>query len=146
MVRGGVAKARPAPWPSLVLDSEGLWAVARNDSEAARAALSASRTAGVPVVVPSVILAETLYGDQRDARANQALKNLVVLPTPEQMARVAALLKRQSGMRGVKATVDALVVATSIDLGGGAVLTSDTGDIDRLAAVFAELRIKAISV
>jgi predicted nucleic acid-binding protein len=98
------------------------------------------------VVVPSVILAETLYGDQRDARANQALKNLVVLPTTEQMARVAALLKRQSGMRGVKATVDALVVATSIDLGGGAILTSDVGDIDRLAAVFAELRIKAISV
>ena len=146
MVRRGVAKARPAPWPSLVLDSEGLWAVAWNDSEAARAALSASRTAGVPVVVPSVILAETLYGDQRDARANQALKNLVVLPTTEHMARMAALLKRQSGMRGVKATIDALVVATSIDLGGSAVLTSDVGDIDRLAAVFADLRVKAISV
>jgi len=96
--------------------------------------------------VPSVILAETLYGDQRDARANQALKNLVVLPTTEHMARMAALLKRQSGMRGVKATIDALVVATSIDLGGSAILTSDVGDIDRLAAVFADLRIKAISV
>ena len=146
MVRRGVARVRPAPWPSLVLDSEGLWAVARNDSEAARAVLSASRTAGVPVVVPSVILAETLYGDQRDARANQALKNLVVLPTTEQMARVAALLKRQSGMRGVKATVDALVVATSAGLGGGAILTSDSGDIDRLAAVLIDVRIKAISV
>jgi predicted nucleic acid-binding protein len=93
-----------------------------------------------------VILAETLHGDQRDARANQALKNLVVLPTTEQMARVATLLKLQSGMRGVKATVDALVVATSVSLGGGAILTSDAGDIDRLAAVFPDLRIKAISV
>jgi predicted nucleic acid-binding protein len=93
-----------------------------------------------------VILAETLYGDQRDARANQALKNLVVLPTTEQMARVASLLKRQSGMRGVKATVDALVVATSAGLGGGAILTSDSGDIDRLAAVLIDVRIKAISV
>ena len=145
MVRRGVAKAGPAPWLSLVLDSEGLWAVARNDSEDARAALSASRAAGIPVVVPSVILAETLHGDQRDARANQALKNLV-LPTTEEMARVAAVLKRKSGMRGVKATVDALVVATSLYLDGGAILTSDPDDIDRLAAAYLDLRIRAILV
>jgi predicted nucleic acid-binding protein len=146
VVRRGVAKSRPAPWSSLVLDSEGLWAVARNDSEAARAALSASRTAGVPVVVPSVVLAETLYGDERDARANQALKNLVVCPTTELIARLAALCKRQSAMRGVKATIDAIVVATSVDLGGGAILTSDAGDIDRIAASFGDPRVKAISV
>jgi predicted nucleic acid-binding protein len=146
VVRRGIARARPAPWPSLVLDSEGLWAIARNDSEEARAALSASRTAGVPVVVPSVILAETLHGDQRDARANQAFKNLVVLPTTEEMARVAARLKLQSGMRGVKATVDALVLATSAYLGGGAILTSEPDDINRLAAMYPDLRIKAILV
>ena len=146
MVRRGVAKAGPAPWLSLVLDREGLWAVARNDSEDAQAALSASRAAGIPVVVPSVILAETLHGDQRDARANQALKNLVVLPTTEEMARMAAVLKLQSGMRGVKATVDALVVATSVYLGGGAILTSDPDDIDRLAAVYLDVRIRAILV
>jgi len=49
-------------------------------------------------------------------------------------------------MRGVKATVDALVVATSAYLTGGAILTSDPGDIDRLAAVYQDLRIKAILV
>jgi len=38
VVLRGVSKAGPAPGPSLVLDSEGLWAVARNDSEDARAA------------------------------------------------------------------------------------------------------------
>lgn len=108
--------------------------------------MSASRTAGVPVVVPSIILAETLHGDQRDARANQVLKNLVILPTTEQMARVAAILKLQSGMRGVRATIDALVVATSVFLGGGAILTSDPEDIDRLAGVYPDLRIKAILV
>ena len=108
--------------------------------------MSASRTAGVPVVVPSIILAETLHGDQRDARANQVLKNLVVLATTEPMARVAAILKRQSGIRGVRATIDALVVATSVFLGGGAILTSDPKDIDRLATVYPELRIKAIAV
>jgi predicted nucleic acid-binding protein len=97
-------------------------------------------------VDPSVILAETLHGDQRDARANQPWTNLVVLPTTEEMARVAAVLKLQSGMRGVKATVDAIVVATAVFLGGGAILTSDPDDIDRLAAVYRVLRIRAILV
>jgi predicted nucleic acid-binding protein len=62
------------------------------------------------------------------------------------MARVAAVLKLQSGMRGVKATVDAIVVATAVFLGGGAILTSDPDDIDRLAAVYRVLRIRAILV
>jgi len=55
-------------------------------------------------------------------------------------------LKLQSGMRGVKATVDAIVVATAVFLGGGAILTSDPDDIDRLAAVYRVLRIRAILV
>ena len=108
--------------------------MARNVSDEARAAVSAWRTAGVPVVVPSIILAETLHGDQRDARADHVLKNLGIVPTTEQMARVAATLKPQSGRRGVRATIDALVVATSVFLGGVAILTSDPEDIDRLAA------------
>jgi hypothetical protein len=69
-----------APWPSVVLDSEGLWAVARNDSDDARAVLAASSQAGVPVLVSAVTLAETLFGDERDARANQVLKKIEVAP------------------------------------------------------------------
>lgn len=117
----------------MVLDSEGLWAVARNDSEDVRAVLAASRVAGVPVLVPAAVLAETLFEDGRDSRANQALKKLLVVPITDPIARSAAELKRLAAMAGVASTIDALVVATSAAAGGGVVLTSDADDIRALA-------------
>jgi hypothetical protein len=54
----------------VVFDSQGFRAVARNDDVDARAVLAASSAAGVPVIVPAAVLAETLFGDERDARAN----------------------------------------------------------------------------
>lgn len=147
MVRRGLRSARPAPWPSVVLDSEGLWAaVARNDSEDARAVLASSREAGVPVLVPAVVLAETLFGDRRDARANQALKKLQVVAISEPLARVAAGLKRSAAMGGMTTTVDAIVVAVSAAAGGGAVLTADTDDIRKLASAVSDVRIRPIQV
>jgi predicted nucleic acid-binding protein len=138
--------ASPAPWPSVVLDSEGLWAVARNDSEDARAVLASSREAGVPVLVPAVVLAETLFGDSRDARANQALKRLQVVAISEPMARAAAELKLSADLSGVAATVDAIVVAVSAAAGGGVVLTADAGDIRKLASAASGIRIRPIRV
>lgn len=129
-----------------MLDSEGLWAVARNDSEDARAALAASSRAGVPVLVPAAVLAETLVGDGRDARANQVLKKLHVVPLTETVARRAAELKRLSGMTGVPATIDAIVVATSAAAGGGIVLTSDVDDIRALATCVTRMRIRAVRI
>ncbi|MHB8504844.1 MAG: PIN domain-containing protein [Acidimicrobiales bacterium] len=129
-----------------MLDSEGLWAVARNDSEDARAVLASSREAGVPVLVPSVVLAETLFGDNRDARANQALKKLQVVPVSESVARMAAELKRLTDMTGVAGTADALVVAVSAAAGGGVVLTADADDIGKLAGAVSDVRIRPIRV
>jgi len=133
VARGVVTKGPPAPWSSLVLDSEGLWSVSRRDP-VAQAAVTASWSAGVPVVVPSIVLAETLFGNANDAPVNQVLKGLLVVPVDEAVARLAASLKHQSGMSGVDATIDATVVAVSVSLGGGAILTSDPDDIRRLAA------------
>ena len=96
-----------------MLDSEGLWAVARNDSEDARAVLAMSNQAGVPVLVPAAVLAETLFGDGRDARANQVLKRLQVISVTDPIARSAAGLKRDARMTGVAPTIDAIVVATA---------------------------------
>lgn len=132
MVRTRVGKGPPAPWHSLVLDSEGLWSASRSD-ENAQAAVQASWNAGVRVVVPSIVLAETLFGDQRDAPVNRVIKKIAVVSVDEEVARVAARLKRLSGMSGVVSTVDAIVVAVSVLLGGGAILTSDPNDIKRLA-------------
>jgi predicted nucleic acid-binding protein len=97
----------------VVLDSQALWAVARNDGDDARAVLAASSEAGVPVLVPTAVLAETLLGDERDARANQVLKKLQIVPLTDSVARSAARLKRLAGMTGAAATIDAIVVATS---------------------------------
>ena len=130
----------------MVLDSEGLWAVARNDSEDARAVLATSYRAGVPVLVPAAVLAETLFGDERDTRANQALKKLQVIPLSESVARAAAALKRGAGMTGVAATLDAIVVATSAATGGGIVLTSDIQDIRALASCATGIRIRPVRV
>lgn len=136
----------PPPWPSLVLDSQGLWSVATNTSEDANAALDLSRRAGVPVLVPAVVLAETLRGSPEDARANQVLKQLAVEPITDRLGRLAAFLKGAAGMTGVAATIDALVVAVSIAYGGGTILTSDPDDIKRLATGAPEIRIRAVRV
>jgi predicted nucleic acid-binding protein len=141
-----VKNAPPAPWPSAVLDSQGLWAVARNDSEDARAVLAASSQSGVPVLVPAVVLAETLFGDERDARANQVLKKIQVIPVTDPIARSAARLKQAAGMTGVAATIDAIVVATSAAAGGGVILTSDPGDIRALAACLSSTRSRPVRV
>ncbi|MGH3190045.1 MAG: type II toxin-antitoxin system VapC family toxin [Streptosporangiaceae bacterium] len=129
-----------------MLDSQGLWAVARNDSEDARAVLAASSRAGVPVLVPTAVLAETLFGDERDARVNQALKKLLVVSLTDSIARSAAQLKRLARMAGVAATIDAIVVATSSAAGGGVILTSDPGDIRRLANCAEDTRIRPVQV
>lgn len=120
--------------------------MARNDSEDARAVLAASSQAGVPVLVPAAVLAETLLGDGRDVRANQVLKKLQVVPVTDPIARSAAELKRLAKMSGVAATIDAIVVATSAAAGGGVVLTSDIKDIGDLASCAAGLRIRSVRV
>lgn len=142
----GMKKPRGVPWPSVVLDSEGLWAVARSSSEDAKALLDDSRKAGVPVIVPTSVLAETLFGDARDAPANRVLKKMEIVPLSETISRSAAKLKRDAGMSGVEATTDAVVVATSDAAGGGVILTSDPKDIRALADCVTSRRIRPVKV
>ncbi len=83
-----------------------------------------------PPSVPTPVLVESLHGDAaRDARTNRLLKGCdVVEDIPERLARRAAQLRTNAG---AGSAVDALVVALAEP--GGAVLTSDAGDIARLA-------------
>ena len=135
----------PAPWSSAVLDSEGLWAVARNDDDDAQAVVAASMVAGVPVLVPAAVLAETLYGDVRDARVDQVLKKLQIVDLSDPIARLAAQLKLRASMVGVAATIDAVVVAVSAIAGGGVIVTSNVEDIRRLADT-SGVRIRTVQV
>ncbi len=146
MVRRRLANPPPAPWPSVVLDREGFWAVVRNDSEDARAVLAASHQAGVPVLVSALVLAETLHGDGRDASAHRVLKRLEVVPVTESLARQAAGIKRVAGRKGVALIIDAVVVATAVAAGGGVVLTSDVDDIRALASHADGVRIRPVRV
>jgi predicted nucleic acid-binding protein len=93
-----------------------------------------------------VVLAEALFGDRRDSRANQALKKLQVIPVTDLIARSAAELKRDAGMTGIAPTIDAIVVATSAAAGGGVVLTADVDDVRALANCATGVRIRPVRV
>jgi predicted nucleic acid-binding protein len=108
--------------------------------------MAASSQAGVPVLVPTAVLAEILLGDEGDTRVNQVLKKLQVIPLTDSIARSAARLKRLAGMTGAAATIEAIVVATSASAGGGVILTSDPDDIRVLASHVSGMRIRSIHV
>lgn len=143
--RRRVAPKAVAPWPLLVIDSGGLTQLAARNAEA-RAALDLTSRAGAPALLPTIVLAESTRGDATDAQVNQIAKGLTLVPVDEEIARLAARLKSRAGLAGVQHTIDAIVVATTAVAGGGAILTTDPGDIQALASVIHHVRIRAIAV
>lgn len=117
--------------PRVTLDSGAVSALA-GGHVGLRADLQVLQRRGVQVVVPAPVLAECITGNgPRDANANRVLRRLPVLPTTERIARLAGLLRHSA--RLPEATVDALVVATAQQDGGGLVITGDPGDLRALA-------------
>lgn len=130
-----------APPQRLILDSGAVIALARGDQRA-RAVLAAAWEAGAEVAIPSVVLAETVRGSATDAPVNRVIKSVgEIRPADEMTGRVAGALL---GTARSTATVDALVVASAIDLGGGVVLTGDPDDLDALAGDHPEVVIRAL--
>lgn len=121
---------KTTPPQRLILDSGAVIALSRNDSRA-RAALAAAVEVGAEVTIPSVVLAETVRGASADAPVNRVVKAVgEVAPADEAACRAAGgLLARARST----ATVDAVVVATAVRLGGGVILTGDR-DLEVLAA------------
>ncbi|MDH3731021.1 MAG: twitching motility protein PilT [Acidimicrobiia bacterium] len=114
----------------LVLDSGGVSRLARRRPDAA-ALIAAFKAEGLwPPVVPSVVLAESITGRQRnDANINRFLKTCdIVEDLPQHLARRAGAL-RTLARQG--SAVDAIVVAIAEP--GRAVLTSDPKDLTSLA-------------
>lgn len=114
----------------LVLDAGGVTRLAERSQRAAALLLAFREEALWPPLVPSIVLVECLQGHPgRDALANKFLKTCdIVEEIAEPLARRAALLRRLA-RRG--SAVDALVVALAEP--GGAVLTSDLGDLEAFA-------------
>ncbi|HSM64814.1 MAG TPA: PIN domain-containing protein [Ilumatobacteraceae bacterium] len=122
----------------LVLDSGGVSRLARRRPDAA-AMIAAFEAEGLwPPMVPSVVLAETTTGRQRnDASINRFLETCdIVEDLPQHIARRAGAL-RALARQG--SAVDAIVVAFAEP--GGAVLTSDPADLNALAAHASGVRI-----
>jgi predicted nucleic acid-binding protein len=88
------------------------------------------------VIVPAVILAETLTGKPVDAPVRAALRHLTIIPISEGIAARAGALRTAAVPQRHKPrdlTVDALVVATAERLLPATVITADPGDIALLA-------------
>lgn len=123
-------RTRTPPPHRLILDSGAVIALSRNDMRA-RAALAAAREVGVEVSIPSAVVAETVRGSAKDAPVNRVIKSVgEVTAVDEDTGRAAGALL---GAARSTSTIDALVVASVIQLGGGVVLTGDPDDLEPLA-------------
>lgn len=115
----------------LILDSGAVIALSRNDARA-RAALAAAVEVGAEVTIPSIVLAETVRGASSDAPVNRVVKAVGDIASADEAAcRSAGGLLATARST---ATIDAVVVATAIRLGGGVILTGDCDDLEALAA------------
>ncbi len=121
------------PARSLVLDSEALSLLLRNDRRMA-ARIEASRQAGVPVLVSALTIVEAVQGKTDLARLKWVLSRLRVEPVSQEDSLTAvALLQDAGGLHGHKYAIDALVAALALRLPAPViVLTSDRDDWSKL--------------
>ncbi|MFJ3087539.1 PIN domain-containing protein [Streptomyces sp. NPDC086838] len=121
------------PAGSLVLDSEALSLLLRNDRKMA-ARVEASRQAGVPVLVSALTIVEAVQGKTDLARLKWLLSRLRVEPVSQEDSLTAlALLRDAGGLHGHKYAIDALVAALALRVPAPViVLTSDRDDWSKL--------------
>jgi predicted nucleic acid-binding protein len=125
----------------LILDSGAVIAAARGDTRV-RASIQRSVELNAPIVVPVVVLAETLRGGHSDARTQIALKCGDTDPTSPAVGVLAGSIQgRASG----DDTVDALIVAETILAGGGMILTEDPDDLRVLASGHPTVEVRSIA-
>jgi predicted nucleic acid-binding protein len=128
-----MAGRRIASGGTLVLDAEGLASLAAGDART-RGYLDSAAARGARVAVSAITLTEVLRGGPRDAPAHRVLSRISVVPVSAAIARRAGELLGITGLTGHRCALDAVVVATTLDLERPVVLlTSDPDDMSRLA-------------
>lgn len=127
---------------NLVLDAGAVLAFARGD-RLVRGRVDAAIRSKASVFVSAVTLTEVVRGEgPRDAPVNRVLRPAGVVPVSEDIGRRAGKLLARARS---SATVDAVVVATALDLPGGAlILTSDTDDLMRLTEEQSDVRVVGV--
>ena len=136
-------RRRPTQPPPtrLVLDSGAVIALSRNDVRA-RAVLAAAWEAEAEVFIPSVVLAETVRGSTPPALVNRVVRAVgEICVADEATGRLAGCLL---GSAESTSSVDALVVANAIGLGGGVILTGVPQDLGALAGEHPAVEIHAL--
>jgi len=134
---------------ALVLDTRALEALAdpKADIQAARRMrdmLTSAVRMGVPVRVPAAVLAEAYRGTAADAAIDRVLgRGIRPITTGQAIARQAGGVRYRDRLNSCH-TVDALVIATAIRLGGGIVATGDPDDLQSLARDHANITIQPL--
>lgn len=134
---------------ALVLDSRALEVLADRRADPAgttrvRAMLTAAARLGITVRVPTAVLSETYTGRGSDAAIDHVLgRGVRPITAGQAMARLAGALKARDRLDSCH-TVDAIVVATSIRLGGGIIATGDPDDLISLARDHSHVRVTPI--
>ena len=135
---------------ALVLDTRALEVVAnpKADIQAARRMrdmLASAVRMGIPVRVPTAVLAEAYRGIPADAALDHVLaRGIRPFTTGQAAARLAGGLRYRDRLDSCH-IVDALVVATATRLGGGIVATGDPDDLRSLAREHANISVQPLS-
>lgn len=128
-----MAGRRIAAGGTLVLDAEGLAKLAAGDART-RGYLDSAAARGARVAMSAITLTQVLRGGPRDAPTRCVLSRITVVPVSAAIARRAGELLGITGLSGHRCAIDAVVVATALDLERPVVLlTSDPDDMSRLA-------------
>ena len=131
---------------TLILDAEGLVKLSNGNP----AAVSRTREAfarGANVVTAATTLTEVLRGGPRDAALHRVLRKIRVVAIDETSARAAGKLLGRTGLSGHRCALDALLVTVALNQNRPAViLTSDAGDISKLAEEPGKSKNERISV
>lgn len=135
---------------AIVLDTRAVEVIADPKADAratqlVRDLIAAAVRAGTPVRVPTAVLAEAYRGTTADAAIDRVLGNGIrPITLGQAMARQVGGLRHRDRLDSCH-TVDAVVVATAIRLGGGIVATGDPDDLRSLARDHANVKVQALS-
>ena len=135
---------------AIVLDTRALEVIAdpQADPRATqlmRDLLAVAERTRTPVRVPTAVLAEAYQRTAADAVIDRVLGNGIrPITLGQSTARHAGGLKYRDRLDSCH-TVDAVVVATSIRLGGGIIATGDPDDLRSLARHHSNIEIQALS-
>ncbi|MFD4433388.1 PIN domain-containing protein [Nocardia sp. NPDC058497] len=127
---------------ALVLDCEALAKAVRRDREV-QEWLTAARRSDLPVLTSAAVLVEVIHPKIDDAALRWTLSRLRTEPVTQELAYAAAALLKEAGLHGHKYAIDAMLCATALSVRGAVtILTTDTDDIEKLAAAHLRVRVE----